>query len=622
MSRCVRRVVLGVAVVFYISGSAGADIPSSGATGLPATSLNERAAASGAPQDVLRMLAMAETGSPSNQTTRPEGDDPLASWIGSYTFDEIYPHLIDKDMSYVLSHSVDVIGGRYGAYTLAGHMAYGVALCRVSVDDGRLELRFMRVVDGVYSAEPGELLLTLRRGADGSILTDWGAASPNLQEYAGVGKRCFELSHAKPFGDPPYSPAENDLLARVHLQRVAAELERTGWTVVTPAKRPNFKRAIAPLEHDEPDYWCAVGDFDGDRALDYAYMAVNSEGKVFIRADHATGRTYLVTDLPDMAYRPGVGLVRSSGHDVGSALGSGAYEDSRQQIWMGLLGTDDVWIHDFVGGVYRKRHAWDEDFDEVVEEMAATESGAVPDPGSFASESESAALVPDVREDAGELCRLFKENRFAFDEKYMNKVVALSGEVGSVSDTSPGASVNLRGSDVLFGSLPVPCQLRETEVRKAMLLNPGDNVTVIGHCSGDALVSLGLLGSVPELTGCVIEKMPPGDLSARLQPLDPGVEVRLDRIAEELQENEVRAMAKYAGKRVRIRGKWDSVNRDYEGHARLSVMDFDAVATCTLKSGQERAAAAIDLDRPLLVEASFSERLMGELYFVDGVILE
>ncbi len=92
------------------------------------------------------------------------------------------------------------------------------------------------------------------------------------------------------------------------------------------------------------------------------------------------------------------------------------------------------------------------------------------------------AAKADLSAEASAIFAEFATDEAASNEKYMNKVVAVSGAVTNVSKNEDGSvSVLLDGGDPMFG---IKCNLDKLSQHKRTEFQTGEKVTFKGTCSG------------------------------------------------------------------------------------------------------------------------------------------
>ena len=90
-------------------------------------------------------------------------------------------------------------------------------------------------------------------------------------------------------------------------------------------------------------------------------------------------------------------------------------------------------------------------------------------------------VKPEYSFTSGNLYHEFDENEEASNQKYLGKVIEVSGTVKeSVKDENGQASITLDG-DGMFG---ITCKLNDNDSKTASKIQPGDQVKVKGVCSG------------------------------------------------------------------------------------------------------------------------------------------
>jgi hypothetical protein len=92
--------------------------------------------------------------------------------------------------------------------------------------------------------------------------------------------------------------------------------------------------------------------------------------------------------------------------------------------------------------------------------------------------------IRDLKEDftlsAIDLVQAFNENEEAANQKFLNKVIVVSGTIADIkTDSNP--TLQLEGTDLLSG---VTCSFYEDEVAKLKTLKAGDQVILKGKCTG------------------------------------------------------------------------------------------------------------------------------------------
>lgn len=104
-------------------------------------------------------------------------------------------------------------------------------------------------------------------------------------------------------------------------------------------------------------------------------------------------------------------------------------------------------------------------------------------------------VKPELEVEAEQIFADFAENEESANQKYLGKVIRISGNVLDVNiNTSEYSTVYLDANDVM-GSLS--CQLEKGEETKAEKLNAGQKIAIKGKCTGFAMDVV--------LTQCIIE---------------------------------------------------------------------------------------------------------------------
>lgn len=80
-----------------------------------------------------------------------------------------------------------------------------------------------------------------------------------------------------------------------------------------------------------------------------------------------------------------------------------------------------------------------------------------------------------------DLTRTFEENELAANEKYNNKVLAVSGKIENIAETMGNITVSLQGHNAV---LSVMCNFGESEKSSVTKLKKGQQTTLIGKGDG------------------------------------------------------------------------------------------------------------------------------------------
>jgi len=96
------------------------------------------------------------------------------------------------------------------------------------------------------------------------------------------------------------------------------------------------------------------------------------------------------------------------------------------------------------------------------------------------SESNVASHKTEVTIDAPELLQAFEINEDSANMKYLDKVILVSGTVGSISKDSLGYTVYLKEEDAISG---IVCSFDNASFDSA-LVKPGSQINVKGICTG------------------------------------------------------------------------------------------------------------------------------------------
>lgn len=80
-----------------------------------------------------------------------------------------------------------------------------------------------------------------------------------------------------------------------------------------------------------------------------------------------------------------------------------------------------------------------------------------------------------------DLTKTFEENELAANEKYNNKVLAVSGKIENIAETMGNITVSLQGHNAI---LSVMCNFAESEKSSVTKLKKGQQVTLVGKGDG------------------------------------------------------------------------------------------------------------------------------------------
>ena len=92
------------------------------------------------------------------------------------------------------------------------------------------------------------------------------------------------------------------------------------------------------------------------------------------------------------------------------------------------------------------------------------------------------SLTADYHMTAADVLAAFSEDENTANQKYVDKVIEVSGVVADVTDTGDGGVViALRDEGEMLG---VNCSFQAADAAKAKALSVGDEVSIKGFCSG------------------------------------------------------------------------------------------------------------------------------------------
>jgi len=80
-----------------------------------------------------------------------------------------------------------------------------------------------------------------------------------------------------------------------------------------------------------------------------------------------------------------------------------------------------------------------------------------------------------------DLTKTFEENELAANEKYNNKILAVSGKIENIAETMGNITVSLQGHNAV---LSVVCNFAESEKSSVTKLKKGQQVTLVGKGDG------------------------------------------------------------------------------------------------------------------------------------------
>ena len=142
------------------------------------------------------------------------------SWVGQYTFEEFAPPNLAWTYKILISPKGNALAAQLN---IDGFQVGRSIICDALIDGQKLLIKFVsygeddiRYTDDLA---PGQILLTLERMADESLLTHWGAFSAQLEENQVNGKVYFLAATGdspegtSPFSGAWYGEAEDSFLA-------------------------------------------------------------------------------------------------------------------------------------------------------------------------------------------------------------------------------------------------------------------------------------------------------------------------------------------------------------------------------------------------------------------------
>jgi hypothetical protein len=97
-----------------------------------------------------------------------------------------------------------------------------------------------------------------------------------------------------------------------------------------------------------------------------------------------------------------------------------------------------------------------------------------------------------------DLTKTFEENELAANEKYNDKILAVSGKVENIAETMGNITVSLQGHNAV---LSVMCNFEESEKPSVTKVKKGQQVTLIGK--GDGMT----MGLYVGLQGCKVQQI-------------------------------------------------------------------------------------------------------------------
>lgn len=100
----------------------------------------------------------------------------------------------------------------------------------------------------------------------------------------------------------------------------------------------------------------------------------------------------------------------------------------------------------------------------------------------------SKAEIQAIAITAEELLNSYKENEVSADNQYKNKVLEVSGVVKTVGKDIMDEPYVTLGTDNEFEIISVQCYFKDpAELDKVANLKPGEEITIVGTCSGSSI---------------------------------------------------------------------------------------------------------------------------------------
>ncbi len=212
-----------------------------------------------------------------------------------------------------------------------------------------------------------------------------------------------------------------------------------------------------------------------------------------------------------------------------------------------------------------------------------------------------------------EFDREFRQNRLAFEQKYNGHTIGLTGEITRIYEIDSVPVVTIDYS--------LSCLLKTSETEVAEQLDTNDNVRIVGICEVDSDDML-FDSDNPRLIDCIVAEMPKKEmtLSSEIEFGSLESPLTFGHLEREFQNNSIRTMKKYGGKRVFLSAKWAQVDKTSEGDP---ILRSSNLHTCTLRKSQIDTATSMDLSKEYLIRAVFEGRsFLGTFDFMDGEILQ
>lgn len=119
----------------------------------------------------------------------------------------------------------------------------------------------------------------------------------------------------------------------------------------------------------------------------------------------------------------------------------------------------------------------------------------------FRKNKDLATTKADVNISASALINDFETNMESANDKYLGKIIAVTGDVKSI-ETDPNPATIILGDAESMAS--VRCSMDTTYINQVRSLTEGQTITVKGNCTG--FNQDDLLGSDVILNRCVIQK--------------------------------------------------------------------------------------------------------------------